>query len=356
MARAPASWPIRRSRIVSRRRASTSRRCRRCSATPSSSPITQHSLGPESSVIKIFGSELLQSLNELLIEAAGGHALDEKPIDTERRRGGCRGAVPAVAARDDLRRLVGNPAQRARPPRAQPSELTSAIDVMELHLTSEQTLLRDSAAKFIARSGAEGGARISRAGSELRARAAARRRASSAGSAFWCRARRAVSASVSPSWPWCSSRPDGGSCASRSDLRRSRPPPWGRATHPHPMLARVMIGRRAGRSGAAGERARRRSAARRARRRRAKAAALRLTGQKMFVCADGADGFLVSASGRDGPVLCYVARDARAARWRRRRPSTAASSRRSASRIRRPISFRRIRRRAMPSMRSTILR
>jgi alkylation response protein AidB-like acyl-CoA dehydrogenase len=37
---------------------------------------------------------------------------------------------------------------------------------------------------------------------------------------------------------------------------------------------------------------------------------LRLTGQKMFVCADGADGFLVSASGRDGPALCYVARNA----------------------------------------------
>jgi len=37
--------------------------------------------------------------------------------------------------------------------------------------------------------------------------------------------------------------------------------------------------------------------------------ALRLTGQKAFVCADGADGFLVSASGC-GPVLCYVARDA----------------------------------------------
>ena len=30
----------------------------------------------------------------------------------------------------------------------------------------------------------------------------------------------------------------------------------------------------------------------------------------MFVCADGADGFLVSASGRNGPVLCYVGRDA----------------------------------------------
>jgi alkylation response protein AidB-like acyl-CoA dehydrogenase len=38
--------------------------------------------------------------------------------------------------------------------------------------------------------------------------------------------------------------------------------------------------------------------------------ALRLTGTKMFVCADGADGFLVSASGRDGPALCYVARNA----------------------------------------------
>jgi 3-oxochol-4-en-24-oyl-CoA dehydrogenase len=38
--------------------------------------------------------------------------------------------------------------------------------------------------------------------------------------------------------------------------------------------------------------------------------ALRLTGRKMFVCADGADGFLVSASGREGPALYYVAREA----------------------------------------------
>jgi alkylation response protein AidB-like acyl-CoA dehydrogenase len=38
--------------------------------------------------------------------------------------------------------------------------------------------------------------------------------------------------------------------------------------------------------------------------------ALRLTGKKTFVCADGAEGFLVSASGRDGPALCYVARNA----------------------------------------------
>ena len=30
----------------------------------------------------------------------------------------------------------------------------------------------------------------------------------------------------------------------------------------------------------------------------------------MFVCADGADGFLVNASGRNGPMLFYVARNA----------------------------------------------
>src|SRR5271156_6491832 len=42
----------------------------------------QQSPGPESSVIKIFGSELLQALNALLIEAAGGHATTEDPITT----------------------------------------------------------------------------------------------------------------------------------------------------------------------------------------------------------------------------------------------------------------------------------
>jgi alkylation response protein AidB-like acyl-CoA dehydrogenase len=37
---------------------------------------------------------------------------------------------------------------------------------------------------------------------------------------------------------------------------------------------------------------------------------LRLSGNKMFVCAEGAEGFLVSASGAAGPMLCYVARNA----------------------------------------------
>jgi alkylation response protein AidB-like acyl-CoA dehydrogenase len=43
----------------------------------------QRSPGPEASMIKIFGSELLQSLNDLLIEAAGSQASLEKPITTD---------------------------------------------------------------------------------------------------------------------------------------------------------------------------------------------------------------------------------------------------------------------------------
>jgi alkylation response protein AidB-like acyl-CoA dehydrogenase len=42
----------------------------------------QQSPGPEASVVKIVGSELLQSLNELLIEAAGGHAAAADPVTT----------------------------------------------------------------------------------------------------------------------------------------------------------------------------------------------------------------------------------------------------------------------------------
>jgi alkylation response protein AidB-like acyl-CoA dehydrogenase len=42
----------------------------------------QRSLGPDSSIIKIFGSELLQSLNDLLIEAAGSDASMENPVLT----------------------------------------------------------------------------------------------------------------------------------------------------------------------------------------------------------------------------------------------------------------------------------
>ena len=79
----------------------------------------EHSPGPESSIIKIFASELLQALNDLLIEAAGGHALADKPITTDFGDGRCLDPVPSVAPRDDLWRLVGNPAQHHCAPRAQ---------------------------------------------------------------------------------------------------------------------------------------------------------------------------------------------------------------------------------------------
>ena len=71
-------------------------------------------------MIKIFGSELLQALNDLLIEAAGGHALTDKPIATDFGEVDVAAPVPSVAARDNLWRLIGNPAQRPRPPRAEP--------------------------------------------------------------------------------------------------------------------------------------------------------------------------------------------------------------------------------------------
>jgi alkylation response protein AidB-like acyl-CoA dehydrogenase len=44
---------------------------------------SEKSPGPEASIIKIYGSELLHSLNELLIEAAGGFASADKPIATQ---------------------------------------------------------------------------------------------------------------------------------------------------------------------------------------------------------------------------------------------------------------------------------
>jgi alkylation response protein AidB-like acyl-CoA dehydrogenase len=61
--------------------------------------LTNHeqSPGPESSVIKVFASELLQTLNGLLIEAAGGHAPTENPIVTN--HGTVDVAAPFLQAR-----------------------------------------------------------------------------------------------------------------------------------------------------------------------------------------------------------------------------------------------------------------
>ena len=43
----------------------------------------RQSLGPDSSIIKIAGSELLQQLNDLMIEAAGSNAVMENPIPSD---------------------------------------------------------------------------------------------------------------------------------------------------------------------------------------------------------------------------------------------------------------------------------
>src|SRR5262249_61314303 len=96
---------------------------------------------------------------------AGGRA------DREQfRRGRCGGGVPSVASRDNLRRIFGNSAQRPRPPRLEPSKLTdgaigghgAASDIgADAGARQRRQIHRGG--------GAEGGARISRAGSELRA-------------------------------------------------------------------------------------------------------------------------------------------------------------------------------------------
>jgi alkylation response protein AidB-like acyl-CoA dehydrogenase len=220
---------------------------------------------------------------------------------------------------------------------------------MELHLTSEQTLLRDSAAKFIAAAGAKvargfraqeqsfSPARLQQAGelgwlgilvptsagglglglTELAlvleqagqglvcepiglAAVSAAALASAASGQRGNSIVRAHSASEDARERADDTRPEPGSSA-RGALAQ--------ASTPHAMLERVMTGAAlvvpalqesahgddplGPRTQATGQ-----------------DGALRLTGQKMFVCADGADGFLVSASGRDGPVLCYVARNA----------------------------------------------
>ena len=60
----------------------------------------EQSPGPEASVLKIFASELLQALNDLLVDAAGGHASTDKPIATD------FGAVEVAAAFLQSRRVT----------------------------------------------------------------------------------------------------------------------------------------------------------------------------------------------------------------------------------------------------------
>jgi alkylation response protein AidB-like acyl-CoA dehydrogenase len=179
---------------------------------------------------------------------------------------------------------------------------------MELNLTSEQTLLRDSAAKFIAASGPK----VAR-GFRGKETSFAPERLREAGELGWLGILVPASADglglgltelalvLEQAGRGLVCEPIGLAAISAAALAHGKTP--------HPMLERAVAGTAlvvpALQEGAHDSEplAPKTQAAE-------KSGALRLTGQKVFVCADGADGFLVSAAGRDGPVLCYVARNA----------------------------------------------
>jgi 3-oxochol-4-en-24-oyl-CoA dehydrogenase len=179
---------------------------------------------------------------------------------------------------------------------------------MDLHLTSEQALLRDSAAKFIGAAGPK----VAR-GFREQDPSFAPARLRQAGELGWLGILVPGSAGglglgltelalvLEQTGRGLVCEPIGLAAISAAALGQGRTP--------HPMLTRAMTGAAlvvpALQEGVYGDdplRPRTQVAG--------EDEALRLSGKKMFVCADGADGFLVSASGRNGPVLCYVERDA----------------------------------------------
>ncbi len=179
---------------------------------------------------------------------------------------------------------------------------------MDLHLTSEQTLLRDSAAKFIVAAGPK----VVR-GFRQRDPSFAPDRLRQAGDLGWLGILVPASANglglgvtelalvLEQAGRGLVCEPIGLAAISAAAL--------GQSGKPHRMLGPAMAGEAlvvpALQESAYGDDplTPRTQAAE-------KDGALRLTGQKIFVCADGADGFLVNATGRDGAVLGYVPRDA----------------------------------------------
>jgi alkylation response protein AidB-like acyl-CoA dehydrogenase len=179
---------------------------------------------------------------------------------------------------------------------------------MDLHLTSEQILLRDSAAKFIGAAGPK----VAR-GFRERDPSFAPERLRQAGELGWLGILVPGSADglglgltelalvLEQAGRGLVCEPIGLAAISAAALAQGHTP--------HPMLKRVMTGTAlvvpALQESAHGDDLfEPRTQAMEA------DGSLRLTGTKTFVCADGADGFLVSAGGRDGPALYYVARDA----------------------------------------------
>jgi alkylation response protein AidB-like acyl-CoA dehydrogenase len=179
---------------------------------------------------------------------------------------------------------------------------------MDPHLTSEQTLLRDSAAKFIATAGPK----VAR-GFRDQEPSFAPARLRQAGELGWLGILVPPAANglglgltelalvLEQAGRGLVCEPIGFAAVSAAAL--------GQRSTPHPMLERLMTGAALvvpalQESADVDDPMRPRTQA------AGKDGALRLTGKKTFVCSDGADGFLVSAGGRDGPVLCYVARNA----------------------------------------------
>ena len=179
---------------------------------------------------------------------------------------------------------------------------------MELNLTSEQTMLRDSAAKFIAASGPKVARGFRGKDSKF-----APERLREAGELGWLGILVPSSANglglgltelalvLEQAGRGLVCEPIGLAAISAAALSHGKTP--------HPILERAMAGTALvvpalQESAHDGEPFAPRTQV------ADKSDALRLTGQKAFVCADGADGFLVSAAGRDGPVLCYVERNA----------------------------------------------
>jgi alkylation response protein AidB-like acyl-CoA dehydrogenase len=179
---------------------------------------------------------------------------------------------------------------------------------MELHLTSEQTQLRDSVAKFIAAAGPK----VAR-GFREQDPSFAPARLRQAGELGWLGILVPDSAGglglgltelalvLQQAGRGLVCEPIGLAAISAAALAQG--------AKPHPILEKAMTGAAlvvpALQEAAHGDDplAPRTQAT-------SKAGAFRLTGQKLFVCADGADGFLVSASADGRPELYCVARNA----------------------------------------------
>jgi alkylation response protein AidB-like acyl-CoA dehydrogenase len=179
---------------------------------------------------------------------------------------------------------------------------------MELHLTPEQSLLRDSAAKFFAAAGARPAR--DRRGQAVSFSPARLREAGALGLTGMLVPTAADGAGLGLTELALVLGEAGRALVCEPiDLAAIAAAALAQGHSPHPMLPRALRGE-ALVVPALQESAHAADADAPRTRAEGDDRAPRLTGSKVSVCADGADGFLVSAAGRDGPALYYVAREA----------------------------------------------